>query len=113
MNNKGQALVEFVIIFPIMIFALLIIVDFGMISYDKNKLENIITDVGEMYKNNESEQEINKLVHDNDKDINYSILDKSKYVVIRLEKKYNYLTPGLDKIFKIKNITVEREIYNE
>ena len=34
-SKKGQALVEFIIILPILIFILLAVVDYGMISYTK------------------------------------------------------------------------------
>lgn len=113
MNKKGQALVEFIIILPIMIFVLLAIVDFGIMSYNKNRLENMIDDVSKMYKNNETTEEINKFIKDNDKDITYQINNKEKYITIKLSKKYKSITPGIDKIFKISNIDVEREIYNE
>lgn len=113
MNRKGQALVEFIIILPIMIFVLLAIVDFGIMSYNKNRLENMIDDVSKMYKNNETTEEINKFIKDNDKDITYQINNKEKYITIKLSKKYKSITPGIDKMFKISNIDVEREIYNE
>lgn len=113
MNKKGQALVEFIIILPIMIFVLLAIVDFGIMSYNKNRLENIIDDVSKMYKNNETTEEIIKFIKDNDKDISYQINNKEKYITIKLSKKYKSITPGIDKMFKISNIDVEREIYNE
>lgn len=113
MNKKGQALVEFIIILPVMIFVLLAIVDFGIMSYNKNRLENMIDDVSKMYKNNETTEEINKFIKDNDKDITYQINNKEKYITIKLSKKYKSITPGIDKMFKISNIDVEREIYNE
>lgn len=113
MNKKGQALVEFIIILPIMIFVLLAIVDFGIMSYNKNRLENMIDDVSKMYKNNETTEEIIKFIKDNDKDITYQINNKEKYITIKLSKKYKSITPGIDKMFKISNIDVEREIYNE
>ena len=113
MNKKGQALVELIIILPIMIFVLLAIVDFGIMSYNKNRLENMIDDVSKMYKNNETTEEINKFIKDNDKDITYQINNKEKYITIKLSKKYKTITPGVDKMFKISNIDVEREIYNE
>lgn len=112
MNKRGQALVEFIIILPIMIFIMLAIIDYGMISYTKSKIENIITDVGNMYKNNESEDEIKDFVKSNDKLLNSVINFDDKYINIKLYKKYDYITPGLNKIFKVKEISVERKIYN-
>lgn len=112
MNKRGQALVEFIIILPIMIFIMLAIIDYGMISYTKSKIENIITDVGNMYKNNESEDEIKDFIKSNDKLLNSVINFDDKYINIKLYKKYDYITPGLNKIFKVNEISVERKIYN-
>ena len=112
MNKRGQALVEFIIILPIMIFIMLAIIDYGMISYTKSKIENIITDDGNMYKNNESEDEIKDFIKSNDKLLNSVINFDDKYINIKLYKKYDYITPGLNKIFKVNEISVERKIYN-
>ena len=113
MNRKGQALVEFIIVLPVLIFILLAIIDFGTLSFNKNKLENIITDVSSMYKNNESIEDINKFLNKNDKDIKLEITNEDKYTNIKLYKSYDYITPGMDKIFKNKSIVVERTVYNE
>jgi len=113
MNRKGQALVEFIIILPIIIFLLFMIIDYGIISYNKQKLENIITDIVKMKSNNETEEEINEFIKSNDKDIKLILDNKDKYTQLKLTKKYNYITPGLERIFNEKNIVVERKIYNE
>ncbi len=111
-SKKGQALVEFIIILPILIFILLAVIDYGVISFNKSKLENIITDLSDMYKNKESEEEINNFVKSNDKDLEIKTTYEDKYINIKLYKKYNYITPGLDKIFKSNEISVGRKIYN-
>ena len=110
MNKKGQALVEFIIILPITIFILLAIVDYGTISYNKNKLENIVDDVGKMYKNGESSDEISRFI-DDDK-VSYNVSLDDKYTTVILTRKYKCITPGLDSFFS-KDIIVERKIYNE
>ena len=113
MNKKGQALVEFIIILPILILILFAIIDYGMISYSRNRMENMINDINKMYSNNESDTEINNFVKSNDKFIDININKDDKYTVILLSKDYEYITPGLDKIFNNKKIEVERKIYNE
>ena len=113
MNKKGQALVEFIIILPIIIFILFMIIDYGIISYNKQKLENIVTDIVKMKSNNETIDEIKSFVNDNDKEITVTLEVKDKYTDLRLVKKYNYITPGLNKIFNNSDITIERKIYNE
>lgn len=113
MNKKGQALVEFIIILPIIIFILLAIIDYGTISHTKNKLENITTDISSMIKNNETDEEIINFVNDNDNSLNVDIKREDKYINLKLYKKYNYITPGLNKIFKTDRIELERKIYYE
>lgn len=112
-SKKGQALVEFIIILPILIFILLAVIDYGIISYTKIKLENILVDVGNMYKNEESEEKITEFVKKNDNLLKVNIEEKEQILKIKLYKDYNYITPGLNKIFNIEEISVEREIYNE
>lgn len=113
MNKRGQALVEFIVVLPILIFILFAIIDYGMISYNRNRLENIISDVSRMYNKGETEDEINTFINSNDKDIVANINKEDKYVNITLSKKYDYITPGLDKIFKNSDIKIERMIYSE
>ena len=45
MNNKGQALVEFILILPIFLFLIFAVVDFGLIFSTKSTLENTSTDI--------------------------------------------------------------------
>jgi len=113
MNRKGQALVEFIIILPIIIFIFFMIIDYGIISYNKQKLENIISDVVKMKNNNETNEEIKAFLRLNDKDIKLEIEENDKYTDLKLVKKYSYITPGLERIFNNKDITIERKIYNE
>ena len=110
MNRRGQALVEFVLIMPILIFILFVIVDFGNIFNNKSTLSSISDDIIDMYKNGESIEEIRDVY----KDVK---IDKSsykdKYVKIKIEKDVNLITPGLNRIlddpFIIK---IERVIYD-
>jgi len=113
MNRKGQALVEFIIILPIIVFILFMIIDYGIISYNKQKLENIITDVVKMKNSKETNDEIEKFIKTNDKDVKLELVENDKYTDLKLIKKYNYITPGLEKIFNNKDIIIERKIYNE
>ena len=49
MNNRGQALVEFVIILPILIFTCLAVFDLGNIIVKKYALENDLDTIVNMY----------------------------------------------------------------
>ena len=95
MNNKGQALIEFVLILPVFLMILFVIVDFGVILNNKSKLENISSDVVLMYKNGDSISEINDVTND----IQVSVSSyKDKYIKIVLRKEVDLITPGLNRI---------------
>ena len=50
-DNKGQALVEFVLIVPILIFILLALIDIGNVIINKYKLEDNLSTIVELYLN--------------------------------------------------------------
>ena len=110
MKKQGQALIEFIIILPIIIVFLLAIVDFGIIFTKKNTLENTLDEVVELKKNNQ-EEKINSLINNN---IQMDIkINDGKSEIILIEN-YNVMTPGLNLIldnpFEIK---VSRVILDE
>lgn len=109
-NNKGQALVEFVLILPVFIFLLFAIYDFGMIFNTKNTLENNSIDVIDLYKSGKSIEEIKALYND----ISIEILDEDNYKKVVLKDKVKLITPGLNKIFgNPYTVDVVRYIGNE
>lgn len=105
MNKKGQALVEFVLILPIFLFLIFAVYDFGRIFNKKNALENISTDVLELYKSGKSTQEISLLYPD----LTISINIDNDYYVLTLEDNLKLITPGFNRIFPSPYvITVKR-----
>ena len=52
MNKSGQALVEFVIILPIIMMIIFVIIDFSNVFYQKNHLESITNDIVTFKENN-------------------------------------------------------------
>ena len=66
MNKKGQALVEFIIILPVIIFIIMLLVDFMTIFSYKNKLESNMNNVTILYKENKID-EINQITNSNNK----------------------------------------------
>lgn len=88
MNRKGQALVEFVLILPILIFMVLSIVDIGRIMIMKNHLEGLIGDI-----------DINTTsVKDKEYDVEVIRKNEGNDVVIELKSCLDVTTPGLGKI---------------
>lgn len=110
MNNKGQALVEFVLILPIFLLLLLAIYDFGRIFNTKNMLEGNSNDIVEMVKNDKSLDDIKSIY----KDIDISISTEEEYRVIEVSDKMKLMTPGFNRIFGDPyKVIVKRYIPNE
>lgn len=107
MNNKGQALVEFILILPVFIMILFVIIDFGMIFNKKSNLESISNDAISIYKENESLVEIQDLY----KDIQIELVNVNDYTKLVFKDKVNIVTPGMNRVFGNPYvITVERVI---
>ena len=110
MNKKGQALVEFVLILPILLFLILTVYDFGMIYSKKNALENKSADIVDLYKSGKTLAEIKNIYPD--LEINIDLVDD--YYMIGISDKVKIITPGLNRIFgNPYKINVERYIPNE
>ena len=113
MKRNGQALVEFIIVLPILIIILLGIVDFGVIFYQKNSLEGTLEEVSEIWEDNKSVDEVNKYLDNVDEEIKFSVTEKQDTTILELNYNYNVLTPGLNNMLKSPyEIKVNRVIYN-
>lgn len=97
MNKKGQALVEFVIIIPIIMMILFIIIDFSNVFYQKNSLESTISDVVRLKENGKSDAFIkNKF----DKDLKITYKQENDVLYVTVSRKINLLTPFSSAFFK-------------
>lgn len=109
MNNKGQALVEFIIVLPILLLILISIIDFGNIIHKKYVLENDLDNIVSMYNSNDYD-EINNYVSDKNLKINYDAYDK--FLTISISKNINIFSPVLISIWgKNYEIKTNRSIY--
>ena len=110
-GNKGQALVEFIIIVPVLLLVLLALVDFGSIIHQRYVLENDIDIVSDMYEDNKMD-DINSYINKIDASISYE--NDNKYVTIKLEKKANYITGIISNIMgNDYKITASKTIIKE
>lgn len=98
LDKKGQALVEFIIILPVIIFLVFGLIDFGKIIYIKNELRVLLPDVEEMYKNESLESEIKAMVEKNNKDNLVDIKANDEYITFKVSRNLKIVTPGLNKI---------------
>ncbi len=107
LNKKGQALIEFILVIPLLLMIVTALIDFGQIIYNKNVLETEINYLVDDYNNNlELKTEI--------KNTNIEVNKNNYKTEIVLSKNINILTPGLnlvlDNPFKA---SVSRVITNE
>ena len=114
-NKKGQALVEFVLILPVMLMIIFCMIDFGRVIALKSDLDGVCFDAITFYQNGKDKDEIVNILSKNEiKDIKLDIEVKDDYIVISATKKINPITPGLTYIKKdIFNVTESRVIKNE
>lgn len=95
MNRRGQALVEFVLILPILIFILFAIIDFGNIFSTKNSLEGDSSSIIELYNSGKTLEEI-KLIYD---DRVISIINDGEYNKFIISTSVKLITPGFNRLF--------------
>ena len=110
-KNKGQALVEFIIIIPVLLLLLMGMIDFGNIIHKKYALEGTLDKVVDLYHNEKTIELEQYLMQENIK-IEYQYDDV--FTKIKLTKDVDIITPGLNVILKEPyEIVVERVIYEE
>ena len=96
MNNKGQTLVIFVIILPIILILITLVVDLGLLHIEKRKIQNNVLSASEYYLENindiDIENKVKNLLNKNIKKIDsISIEEKDNFIEIKVTKKNNSL----------------------
>ncbi len=115
-NNKGQALVEFVLILPIFIFLVFLSIDIGRIIYAKNHLETKLNETVELLEEKKSYEEVIAFLNkgSNSKiklDIKYK---EDKYATVKVIESVDIFTPGLNLILSDPyEVYVTREVVYE
>ena len=94
MNRKGQALIEFVLILPVLLFILFAIIDFGVIFSSKSNLENDSADIIDLFKSGISINELKEMYPDN----SINISNNGEYYTIIIRTSVNLITPGLNRV---------------
>ena len=108
-NNKAQALIEFILIIPILIMILLACIDFGNIYFTKNKMENLISDAVTMIENNKTYDEVYKELKKRENITKLEYIKEKDYLRVIIEIKVDILTPGLNlALGNPHKITTER-----
>lgn len=102
MNNKGQSLVLFVLIMPLLISLIAFTIDGLMVSYEKKRIEGVI------------ESNLKIILDNNVRDVNkiYNFFNEEmKNSDVYIKDNIIYLNVSLDKKSLFKNI-LELDLYN-
>ena len=108
-KNSGQALIEFVIILPIILVILLYIIEFGKITLKKYELESNMELIAELYKDNKQE-EMNDYINTNN--IKIEITKNNELTTIIIRKNITTNMPLINRILG-NNIETKRTIYEQ
>ena len=108
-NNKGQALIEFTIILPIILIILLYIIEFGRITLKKYELESKLDLITDLYREKKLD-EINNYA--NEKKIKITYKFKNDLTTIEIKQDINSNMPLVKKILG-NNIRTDRTIYEK
>ena len=108
-NSKGQALIEFILVLPVLLLVIISIIDFGNIILKKYNLENDIDAVSTLYKNG---KDVNVYLNSHDLTIEYAY--DADFTTIKLNKSIKIISPVLVPIFG-SNYTIhtEKSVVNE
>lgn len=110
-NNKGQALVEFILIVPVLTIFILGIFDIGNVIYKKYQLENDLDYIVDLYEENKTSDINNYILKEK---ITMNDSKTHEYTTITLSKNIFFITPGAGKIFgNSYKISTSRVIRNE
>lgn len=94
-NSRGQALVEFIIVVPILIFIIMAIIDFGNITIKKMRLENSLDTIISLYQKQDFATIQNLTISD---DFSFSYTKDQNMSTIVLKKNVKIFTPFLNLI---------------
>ncbi len=94
-NERGQALIEFLMIVPILFLIIMAVFDFGNILYHRYELENHVDFIANLYEDDKQEELASYLSKHN---LTMEVNRETDYQVIYVKRKVSITTPGLGKI---------------
>lgn len=110
-KEKGQALIEFVLILPVFLLILFVVIDFGRLFYEKVELENRFEESIEVLKKHKNYEEAFRVLNEGQmNEATLEVNDEDSYMKIKTTLHLSFLTPGLDQILGENHIKIERVI---
>ena len=111
MKERGQALVEFILILPILLLVFMYLIDVGNIFMQKYDLNNTLETASDLYQNNK-ENELKAYMAK--EEVNLEQKQNGEMITLVLTKNIKITAPGLSKILgKNYKIKTEKTIYKE
>ena len=109
MNKRGQALVEFILVLPVLLLIVFAFIDFGKIMLCKSHLENVMDTVILL----DDDKISSFLSSDDSYRITYNV-ENGEYRKITLTTSVELITPGLKSILTNPyTVNVERSVLYE
>ena len=94
-DNKGQALVEFILILPLFLLVIITMFDLGNVLLKKYSLENDLDVISSMYKKNDIDT-LSSYINDNDIRVTYD--RENDYIKINIYKDLDIISPILHPV---------------
>lgn len=111
MDKKGQALVEFILILPVLLLIIIAMIDVGNIFLEKYNLNQNLDTVSELYQNKENVKLAAYIASEN---ITLDEKKENDITTLIVKKKINITAPVLSNILgKNYEIKMQKVIYNE
>lgn len=111
MNNKGQAIVIFVFLLPIILGLIAFLTDSSLMMYEDNKLDRInevVIDYAIKKKDTITKEQIEELILKNDKDIKIDLVNVThSKITIKTKKEFDSL---FGRVLGLERYTVKSSI---
>ncbi len=113
LNKKAQALVEFILVLPVIILIILGSIDILNIVIKKNELENKVSDQIILFQSNQiSIEELEQKLKDNNTKVNINANEES-FITIEVKEKVTFITPIVSNILSPFSISTKRVVAYE
>lgn len=103
MNKKGQALVEFILILPVILMVFMVLIDVGSIFIQKIDLNNSMSTVSDLYQNGDKKELMAYVAKEN---LKYDEASTNDMVTLTLKKNVDVSAPILSNVLG-KNYIIE------
>ena len=108
LNNKGQSLVLFIVLIPIMILIMVLVIDIGNLYYNKKELDNIgylVTSYGiDNYNEDDVLNKMIKLANLNDDNLSSVYVNNTNNIEVNLTKNVSF---EFGKMFSLNGIEIK------